>query len=141
MRISVPYGATLALGGALFAIDQLHKTTSGWVLNPRGGWSLPLDNWQAMLLAVAVAAGLLIGGAALQIFRQWRFVVPTSCLAAGTVSNLLDRLIWGGVRDVWQVGTARFNLADVYVAVGVGLTLLLLATATRRPRLKLGAAA
>jgi lipoprotein signal peptidase len=47
-------------------------------------------------------------------------------LAAGGASNLLDRLFFGGVRDVFTWGSLYFNLADVYVVGGLGLFVLTL---------------
>lgn len=48
-------------------------------------------------------------------------------ILAGGASNLLDRLFFGGVRDIFAVGALYFNLADVYVVVGLVLLLYMFA--------------
>lgn len=45
-------------------------------------------------------------------------------MAAGGVSNLLDRLLVGGVRDIFSLGPLFFNIADVVIVLGVLLTSL-----------------
>jgi len=59
---------------------------------------------------------------------QFGFVLKTmfAMIFAGALSNLIDRLYLGYVRDFLDLGLGfTFNLADVYLAVGlVGVLLL-----------------
>lgn len=72
----------------------------------------------------------LIGGIAIYILFKQANLTKFSCqlslslVLAGTLSNILDRLIYGGVVDfinfhIWPA----FNLADIYIALGILLYL------------------
>ena len=66
------------------------------------------------------------------IFREIRdgetqIAVLLTCVAAGGVSNLLDRLCLGYVTDMISVGSfAVFNVADIFVTCGCLLTVAVL---------------
>jgi signal peptidase II len=49
--------------------------------------------------------------------------VPKILLISGIVWNMIDRILYGAVRDFLWIGDwfPVFNLADVYMCVGVGL--------------------
>lgn len=118
----------LYLAGALLliSIDQLTKY---WLpvifLNTTGAFSLA---WNLPLLTV-LAIGMLL----LVAFLGWNqyfsalLITPYSLpfIASGGVSNLLDRLFFGGVRDVFAIGGLYFNLADVYI-IAAGVILLVI---------------
>jgi lipoprotein signal peptidase len=44
-------------------------------------------------------------------------------ILAGGISNLIDRLLWGGVRDIFVLGTLYWNLADLWIVLGVAAAL------------------
>lgn len=51
---------------------------------------------------------------------RWRW--PLTWLIAGGFGNLLDRVVWGGVRDwipLWHTGISN-NAADWFIAIGLG---------------------
>ncbi|MFA6256317.1 MAG: signal peptidase II [Candidatus Absconditabacterales bacterium] len=51
----------------------------------------------------------------------------TALLIAGTAGNLIDRFIYGGVRDFINIGLFDFpifNFADIMLSVGVGIRIL-----------------
>ncbi|MCX6824566.1 MAG: signal peptidase II [candidate division SR1 bacterium] len=52
-----------------------------------------------------------------------------SLLIAGTIGNLIDRIIYGGVRDFININIFNFpifNLADTMLCIGVGIRILVL---------------
>ena len=54
--------------------------------------------------------------------KYWFIRVPIILIFAGGLGNLIDRLMFGYVRDMLEflfIRFAIFNLADVYVTVGV----------------------
>ena len=53
--------------------------------------------------------------------------VITALLIGGTLGNLIDRLIYWGVRDfinIWLFNFPIFNLADIMLSIGVGIRIL-----------------
>lgn len=52
--------------------------------------------------------------------RNKKFNIPLILISSGTVSNLLDRYIWGGVVDFIKIlSYPVFNLADILIAIGL----------------------
>ncbi len=50
-----------------------------------------------------------------------------ACIVGGTIGNLIDRFIKGGVVDFFDlevINFAIFNLADVFIDIGVGLVII-----------------
>ena len=86
------------------------------------GFSLGLfanGNLAAILAAAAVLAGVLIIYFRLPPASPYRF--PLLLMSAGAVSNLIDRIFLGYVRDMLEllfINFYIFNPADVYVTFG-----------------------
>jgi signal peptidase II len=103
------------------------------------GASLP-EHLRFVLFTAAVAV-LLLGLVCASLFARrlgpWRFVA-LALVAGGGISNLIDRLIYGGrVTDFLNVGigslrTGIFNVADVAILAGALLLVLKRAAPTRR---------
>lgn len=110
------------LSAALVAVSG--PWHAGWfvvavVLNDAGPFSLSLSNQAAALLAGSwlVMVALLAWRHAETRLEQ----VMWGLVLGGGLSNLLDRVVLGGVRDVLQLGTLALNVPDLAVVVGVGL--------------------
>jgi len=75
----------------------------------------------AIVLLSAVAAGawalFIVGPKPLD---RWSRSFLT-LLAAGTIGNLLDRIVLGHVRDFLRVGPTIWNIADLYILVSIPL--------------------
>lgn len=128
---------------AVVGLDQATKLaatlaaagqTSGLVVpvhNPR--FSLGLAGAPLPIMALLMAAGILAaGGYSLRAAHRGRLPawVP-GLLIGGASSNLLDRLLFGSVRDFLATPLVVINLADLAVlAAVIGSTL---AHLTRRP--------
>jgi signal peptidase II len=96
-------------------------------------WSLFdfTDNTPFLVLTVIIA--LIIAGVAFYTYIRWMnhyTVIGEVLVLSGALSNLLDRITYGGVIDFihfsinewsWPI----FNLADVWIVSGVLLMLLL----------------
>ena len=101
------------------AIDQLSKATIRSItLNEVGAFSLPVSN--AASIGIATAFVLLF--LALFVYARARLtriqVYGTALIIAGGLSNLIDRLVIGGVREIVNLPTIAFNIADVSVVGG-----------------------
>lgn len=90
----------------------------GRSLNEAGVFGLPLGNGTLILIAVALAVGLLVvllAGVDRPPARLGLWLI-----LGGAVSNLIDRVTAGGVVDVITIeNLTRFNLADVMIVLGV----------------------
>lgn len=67
---------------------------------------------------------------AYSMYKKGNSIIGHLCVIAGSISNLIDRIIYGGVIDFillsynsysWPV----FNIADMMIVCGVGLLVLL----------------
>lgn len=90
---------------------------------------LPIHFINTRLNVLILSVAVIVLVALTFITRSSAFRLQTThysllTLMAGGAGNLLDRLIVGGVRDIWQLGSLYFNLADIYVVGGVLLLLL-----------------
>jgi lipoprotein signal peptidase len=100
--------------GALFGIGQDHK----------GG-----ANGLFAAVSVLAAAGIVVWGTRPNTARERGLMAALGLILGGTVGNLYDRLVFGGVRDFlyfhhnsfeWPV----FNVADCCLVVGAALLLV-----------------
>lgn len=86
--------------------------------------------WVLVVLAIGIAA--VVGAAA------WRGQLPSAIAAGlivgGAAANMVDRIQAGSVVDMLHTGWwPTFNLADVWIVVGCALLVLREAAAARRP--------
>ena len=90
------------------------------------GASLP--QWARVAL-FSVGTGLFCGTLALRRLWPTHALLAFSLIAAGGVSNLIDRLAHGTVIDFMNIGvgqlrTGIFNVADVAIMLGIALFLV-----------------
>ncbi len=113
---------TIILSGALLFLDQFFKYSAGAIwLNTNFAWSWPLSNF---------FSGLLMTGLIIILFVFYLKANAVILILGGAFSNLIDRLIRGGVVDyLWLPGAAVINLADIMILAG----LVWLWAAARRP--------
>ena len=82
------------------------------VINPNGAFSLPLPAMVLTLIWLTI-----LGYLALKL-RQTKAQAAILLVIGGGLSNLLDRLVAGGVRDIMQLGDLFFNVADGAIVIG-----------------------
>lgn len=89
-------------------------------LNTQMALSIPLVPWLYYPLIMAVFGALLY---ALFISLRDQRLVEYSCILivlVGAVSNLVDRIMYGGVIDFVSLSIGNiFNIADVYIVGGI----------------------
>jgi signal peptidase II len=98
--------------GALFGLGQGRKATA---------------NWFFAAVSVAAAAAILVWGTRRGPAREKWLSAALGLILGGTVGNLYDRLVFGGVRDFlyfYYVEWPVFNVADCCLVVGAGLLLV-----------------
>lgn len=69
----------------------------------------------SILLIAALAA--ILSGIYVRLPTTSYYLLAT--IGAAGASNLLDRLVFGGVRDVFVLGEVYFNVADIMIVGGV----------------------
>ena len=108
---------------ALAATDQLSKyfIPQNYVTKNSG---LPFGITSPGFFSLAVIAVLL----AVFVILYFRFFRPVSfgfaLITAGALSNLIDRVHFGYVRDFINIGMATMNLADVMIWGGIIILIL-----------------
>lgn len=114
VKLVVP--ATSIYGGGLISV--YHS------LNLVGPFSLPIPS--VVLVTLAVVALAVIGVLAVQFKRRGHSdrLFGVLLMLVGGLSNLSDRLMYGGVIDVFHAtwwSTLSFNLADLYLLAGLAI--------------------
>lgn len=111
------------------AIDQLTKLAAsyfGWsiFLNDKFAFSLPVPTFVMYLIYAVVLLGM-----SLYLFKTWnRFVnvqkVAWAFVYAGGISNIVERIILGHVRDFIPISSGMLNVADFFIIIGLVLLLI-----------------
>lgn len=97
--------------GALFGLGQSHKGTA---------------NWFFAGVSMAAALGILIWGTRRGPAREKWLCMALGLILGGTIGNMYDRFVFGGVRDFlyfYYIEWPVFNVADCCLVVGAGLLL------------------
>lgn len=98
--------------GALFGIGGSHKG---------------LANGIFAAVSVAAAIAIVVWGTRRTTARERGLMAALGLILGGTVGNLYDRLVFGGVRDFlyfYKIEWPVFNVADCCLVVGAGLLLV-----------------
>lgn len=117
----------------LIAIDQLTKLIAiqlGWsiFLNDKFAFSLPIPVFAMYGIYVLVLIGMTY-----YVLRTWiRFNIiqkyAWAFVYAGGISNIVERIITGHVKDFIPIANGILNVADFFILTG--LLLLLVSTRT-----------
>src|SRR5207237_9308973 len=94
-------------------------------------------------VSVAAAVAILAWGMRRNTAREKWLMAALGLILAGTVGNLYDRLVFGGVRDFlyfYKIEWPVFNFADCCLVVGAGLLLVQAVLAPSAPAEKPAAA-
>jgi signal peptidase II len=123
----LPRAKVLSFAGDALRLD--YTENRGAVLSFE--YCLP-ERWRGSVLTIAVAAflGVLIPFLMFTSTLRPPLVIALSLICGGSLSNLLDRIAFGGyVVDFLSLGwggfrTAIFNVADAAIVIGTGLLLV-----------------
>ncbi|MDO8848523.1 MAG: signal peptidase II [Coriobacteriia bacterium] len=118
---------TKALVRASFEIGESHPVVSGvlWLthVHNTGAAFGMFRGQQWFLIGVAIAVLAAIGWTAVRVRLESPLArTALAMIAAGTLGNLVDRAVSGGVTDFLDLGWFPvFNVADISLDVGVAL--------------------
>lgn len=97
-------------------------------INPIASWGISAPTVVIYILtAIAFIFVILIGN-----ITKPRWPIPIFLILAGGISNLIDRIIYGGVVDYFDIKIIPiFNIADILISIGViWLVILILVQST-----------
>ncbi len=123
--IADQYAKYLAYSGSFWDFLNALRPTFGFQIFPNANFafSLPVP----IVLMYAIYAVVLIGLVAWYVSRPvhtWKTALAMELILAGALSNIVDRILLGYVRDFIFVFWGNvFNLADVFIVAGVLLLL------------------
>ena len=117
----------------LFLLDQIAKYFfyNQWFLSQLDILHPAFNTWVSRSVQIPLAVIILIAGFALGAFivayqRKYLTWIVFVFLLAGTLWNLVDRIILQWVRDFLYIGSRFpvFNIADIYLNIGVLLFII-----------------
>ena len=110
-------------------IDQVTKLMAsrfGWsiFLNDKFAFSLPVPIFLMYIIYIAVLVGMSI-----YVYRTWERFTNIQRLAwafvySGGISNIVERIILGHVRDFIPISSGMLNIADFFIIFGLILLLV-----------------
>jgi len=92
-----------------------------------GGSQRGLANGMFAAVSMAAAIAIVVWGTRPSTARERGLMAALGLILGGTVGNMYDRLVFGGVRDFlyfYKVEWPVFNIADCCLVVGAGLLLV-----------------
>ena len=119
----------ISLAIIFIGIDQVTKlvaTRFGWsiFLNDQFAFSLPVPVFLMYTIYVAILVGMSV-----YVYRTWERFANIQKLAwvfvySGGVSNIIERVILGHVRDFIPISSGILNVADFFILFGLVLLLV-----------------
>lgn len=101
-----------------------------------GGEKKGLANGVFAAVSMAAAIAIVVWGTRPTTARERGLMAALGLILGGTIGNLYDRLVFGGVRDFlyfYKVEWPVFNVADCCLVVGAGLLLVQAVFVTPEP--------
>lgn len=120
------WASGILIAGALFCVDQSIKHffsgSARRYCNPDGLWGTVSHEG---LFISGGAVILIVFGVLLLRAKTWKEIVAYALLFGGGLSNLLDRVAYGCVRDFTIISWfPAFNLADICLSIGTVILLV-----------------
>ncbi len=127
-RYENTFGFWFAVVFVLIVIDQITKwyaqeNLASLFLNNQFAFSIPLSV-PIMYALYTIVLSVVIH----YLYKNWKQIsiiaqLGWSCILAGGLSNIGERIVLGHVRDFIPLFNGVFNLADVFIIAGVILVL------------------
>ncbi|GAA2979772.1 signal peptidase II [Lentilactobacillus parakefiri] len=110
---------SLALGGSFSVIDGILSITR--INNTGAAWSI-LSGHQFIFVIIAIFAAILVFYFIVQYWANMPYRIGLGLLLAGTLGNVIDRILNNHVVDMFQLDFINFpifNCADMYLTFGI----------------------
>jgi signal peptidase II len=77
-------------------------------------------------LALFIAVSIVVLALTAYFWKNVKIRLGLALIAAGTIGNLIDRLIYGSIMDIFSIaGSSSFNLADLSIFIGALILVVL----------------
>ncbi|GHP12801.1 lipoprotein signal peptidase [Lentilactobacillus fungorum] len=119
--ISLGMGQSVQVIPGLLSLTRINNTGAAWSI---------LSGHQMIFVVIALAASGLIAYFLVHYWENVTYRIGLSLLLAGTIGNVIDRIFYGHVVDMFQLDFINFpifNCADLFLTVGIivlGLAIL-----------------
>lgn len=124
---SAPPSSTSAVNGLQTWSAPMMPRVNHGALFGIGGDHKGLANGLFAVVSVAAAVAIVVWGTRRHTARERGLMVALGLILGGTIGNLYDRLVFGGVRDFlyfYKIEWPVFNVADCCLVVGAGVLLV-----------------
>lgn len=96
-------------------------------------WNMFHSHDALVFCVVSIIVGFITALLAIYAIMRWRYgyhILGEVLVLSGAISNLIDRLIYGGVVDFiffacGNLSFPIFNFADVFIVIGVGIMFIM----------------
>lgn len=105
---------------------DLQMGRESWVIDPMFNLGIARSIGLPLIITIVISLLALVLFFIIY-FRGYINIIIAGFLIAGTLGNLLDRLVFGGVRDFINIRIRNFpvfNIADVFLNIGVILFII-----------------
>ena len=117
----------LGAAAVVMASDLLHKASAGPVF----------VHERSTLYAIGIGLACTAWAAAVMLLRSPSIALAAGLLVGGAAGNVVSLALWPGVPNPLVVGEIAFNVADLGVALGLALLLPAMALFAVRNRARL----
>jgi len=112
------YGADFIIIPYILGVRNLNGS-----LNTGGAWSILSDKLWLLIALTFIFIALVVFYDVVTKHKSKVYTIGLSFVLGGTIGNLIDRLILGGVRDFiffpFMPSYPTFNLADSFLLIGI----------------------
>lgn len=111
--------ASLALGDSFSVINGILSITR--INNTGAAWSI-LSGHQFIFVIIAILAAILVTYFIVRYWSNMPYRIGLGMLLAGTLGNVIDRVMNNHVVDMFQLDFINFpifNCADIYLTFGI----------------------
>ena len=120
IEIYIPFSKSLTIIKNFFYINPTHNTGAAWGF---------LSEYPIIIIITTFIAMIIIYRYMFAFKKNKRNTLAFSLLFGGIVGNLLDRILYGYVRDflsiyIFKYSFPVFNIADIGICIGIVLLII-----------------
>ncbi|ANZ58537.1 signal peptidase II [Fructilactobacillus lindneri] len=113
IRSLIPIGKIIKFIPGILSITNLQNTGAAWSI---------LTGNSFLFIVISVIAIFIFGYLICEYYENYHYTIGLVLMLVGTIGNLIDRILFGYVTDMFQLDFINFpvfNVADSCLSVGV----------------------